>query len=169
MVDVVIRRIRPDDNIVMVTDIIHRAYAELSAMGLRFWATYQSVADTQQRFSEGYGYVAVVDGMVVGTITIYPPDANNSVPAYREESHYGIGQFAVDPDFRGRGIGRLLHDTAVDVVRSMGGTAIVLDTADAAAALIDLYHRWGYSIVDHADWRPVTNYTSVVMKKDISC
>ena len=40
-----------------------------------------------------------------------------------------------------------------------------LDMAAPAANLIAMYERWGYHVVDQADWRPHTNYASVVMRK----
>jgi hypothetical protein len=33
--------------------------------------------------------------------------------------------------------------------------------------LIALYQRWGYAIVGEVDWRPFTNYASVLMSRPI--
>jgi hypothetical protein len=44
---------------------------------------------------------------------------------------------------------------------------MALDTAEPAAGLIELYRHWGYEVVGTHDWRPHTNYVSVVMKRAI--
>jgi hypothetical protein len=44
-----------------------------------------------------------------------------------------------------------------------GARVLALDTAAPATKLIAMYERWGYRIVGAADWRPTTNYESVVM------
>jgi hypothetical protein len=44
-----------------------------------------------------------------------------------------------------------------------GGKTMALDTAAPARALIAMYEAWGYKVVGACDWRPDTNYTSVVM------
>ena len=42
---------------------------------------------------------------------------------------------------------------------------MALDTAAPAEALIAMYRAWGYETVGEVDWRPQTNYLSVVMRK----
>ena len=44
---------------------------------------------------------------------------------------------------------------------------MALDTAQPATALIAMYESWGYRVVGECDWRPVTNYTSVLMARDL--
>jgi GNAT superfamily N-acetyltransferase len=164
---IVIRPVGATDDLDKITCIIRTAYAQLSEMGLRYWATFQSVEDTQQRFADGHGLIALIDETVVGTITIYDPKAESDVNIYCDPTTYCIGQFAVDPTHQGKGIGRLLHDQAIDHISSRGGTRSALDTAEQATHLIDLYTKWGYRIVGRADWRPLTNYESVVMVKEL--
>jgi hypothetical protein len=60
-----------------------------------------------------------------------------------------------------------LHDAALEYASSHGGHTVALDTAAPATDLIELYTRWGYVTVDEADWRPFTNYVSVVMSRAI--
>lgn len=144
--------------------MLHRAYAPLAAEGLRYTATHQSAEVTLRRLSRGHPLVAVVDGRIVGTLTVYAPDPEDSTPAYRE--HFHFGQFGVDPDLKGQGIGTALHAAALDHVRSLGGTAMTLDTAAPAARLIALYERWGYEIIDRISYSG-TNYESVVMRRPL--
>lgn len=44
---------------------------------------------------------------------------------------------------------------------------MALDTAQPATALIAMYESWSYRVVGECDWRPLTNYTSVLMERDL--
>jgi hypothetical protein len=48
-----------------------------------------------------------------------------------------------------------------------GGRVIAFDTAAPATKLINLYKRWGYQEVGNVDWRPFTNYLSVVLMRPV--
>ncbi len=162
-----IRVLAPDDDIVAPTDMLHRAYAPLAARGLRYNATHQSPEVTARRLSRGHSVMAECDGRVVGTISVYPPDPAAKVPLYREPHTYSFGQFAVDPAYKGRGIGRALHAAAVDHALSQGAHFLSLDTAAPAAELIATYERWGYVVVERTSWAS-TNYESVIMRCRLS-
>ena len=69
----------------------------------------------------------------------------------------------VCPSLQGYGLGKRIHTVAADYVRAHGGRRLALNTAEPATQLINLYLRWGYIIVDTCDWRPFTNYRSVVL------
>lgn len=161
-----IRMLMPKDDVVALTGLLHRAYAPLAARGLRFVATHQSPEVTAQRFSEGYPLVVELEGCVVGTVTIYPPSSNASVAAYRDPHTYSFGQFAIEPAFKGCGIGRALHRAVLGYGSLQGAHFMSLDTAASATDLIAMYERWGYSIVDRVQWE-TTNYESVVMRRAI--
>jgi ubiquinone/menaquinone biosynthesis C-methylase UbiE len=104
---------------------------------------------------------------LVGTVLIRPPQPTSKAFLYRDPSTWSLGQLAVHPDFKGRGVARRLHDVAVELARSHGAQAIALDTAEPAKELIELYQRWGYQIVGSVDWRPHTNYESVLMTREL--
>ncbi|MCX6140524.1 MAG: GNAT family N-acetyltransferase [Candidatus Kapabacteria bacterium] len=159
----IIRPFHEDDSLERITEVIHKGYSVLAVNGLRFWGTHQSVEDTLERLNKGAGFVAVLDDEIVGTVTIRPPDPDSEVELYRDSTTWILNQFAVVPDVAGRGIGRALHNKALDHARENEAHRIALDTADTATALIAMYKRWGYEIVGACDWRPFTNYTSVVM------
>ena len=163
-----IRALLPSDNMVVLTDVIHSAYAERAANNLRYWATHQTVEDTANRFKSGHGLVAEIESQVVGTLTVRPPQLDSEVPLYRNPDTWTLCQFAVLPTFRGLGIGRRLHDAALMHAQANGARTIALDTAAPAGDLIDRYLHWGYAIVGECDWRPHTNYLSVLMSRPIS-
>lgn len=166
-VSATIRPLSPHDDLTVLTDVIHSAYAKRAANNLRYWATHQTVEDTGERFKSGHGLVAETDAQIVGTLTVRPPKPDSEVSLYREPTTWTLCQFAVLPAFQGFGIGRRLHDAALEHARSNGGSVVALDTAAPATDLIELYLRWGYTLVGDCDWRPHTNYLSVVMSRSI--
>jgi enterochelin esterase-like enzyme/GNAT superfamily N-acetyltransferase len=158
-----IRRLSPADSLATLTDLLHQTYAPLAARGLRFSATHQSAEVTAQRIRGGVCLVAEHRGRLIGTITVSPHDPEDAAPAYREPGIFNFGQFAVAPDWKGRGLGRRLHAAAVDLVRALGGHALLLDTAAPATDLIAMYERWGYAEIGRTRWDD-TNYESVILR-----
>ena len=57
---------------------------------------------------------------------------------------------------------------ALQVARRSGAAVMALDTAKPATGLIRLYEAWGYKVVGECDWRPDTNYESVVMARSLA-
>jgi len=162
------RRYRPGDDLEALTDLIHRAYAPHLELGLRYWGTHQPVSDTEKRLLAGHGLVMLHGSNYIGTATVRPPQPGSPVPLYRQSDVCSLSQFCVAPEYEGRGLGRRLHDFAVDTARLAGARTMALDTAKPATALIALYKAWGYAVVGECDWRPDTNYESVVMAKPIA-
>jgi GNAT superfamily N-acetyltransferase len=108
--------------------------------------------------------VALSGGRPAGTVTLYPPGREADCEYYRRPGVAVFGQFAVEPELQGRGIGRLLLERVERRAAEIGATEIALDTAEGAAHLIEMYRRHGYAVVGAADWE-VTNYKSVIMAK----
>jgi ribosomal protein S18 acetylase RimI-like enzyme len=158
-----IRPVSTEDDLESITRLIRAAYAKHAGNNLRYWATHQSVADTARRFGQGCGLVAEMGGTIVGTVTVRPPNPESSVTVFRDPATWTVSQFAVSPDLQGRGIGRRLLRAAAEHAQARGGRVLTLDTAAPALELIEMYQRWGYRVVGECDWRPKTNYLSVVM------
>lgn len=165
---IAIRPIRTGDDLERLTELIHAAYAVQAAKGLRYWGTHQSVEDTRKRLASGHGLIAECAGELVGTITVRPPQSESQVELYRERRTWTICQFAVVPELKGTGLGKLLYDAAESHAILNGGGTMALDTAAPAEALIAMYRAWGYEVVGEVDWRPHTNYLSVVMSKTLN-
>jgi ribosomal protein S18 acetylase RimI-like enzyme len=160
-----IRPLRHDDDLARLTQLIHSAYAPQAHKGLRFWGTHQTVEDTRKRCASGHALVAEWEGAFVGTITVRPPQPQSPVALYRDPHTWSISQFAVAPAMKGRGMGKALHDAAARHAALNGARVMALDTAAPAQGLIAMYRAWGYEVVGDADWRPLTNYLSVVMHR----
>lgn len=161
-----IRQCRLPEDLVPLTDLLHRAYADLAARGLQYLASHQSVEITERRIRAGCCFVAEDSGQIVGTITIRRSTPDAELPAYREKGLMIFGQFGVEPRARGTGIGRALYDRAQEYAVSNGATAMALDTAVSATELIQMYRRWGYREIARHRWG-ATNYESVVMRKEL--
>jgi ribosomal protein S18 acetylase RimI-like enzyme len=162
-----IRHVSPTDDLEQITRLIHLAYAQHAAIGLRFWGTHQSVIDTATRFASGQGFVAILDGEYVGTITVRPPQPESTLDLYRDPHTWSICQFAVSPTLKGAGLGKALHRVALAHARQNGGQVMAIDTAAPAERLIAMYRAWGYRPVGEHSWRPHTNYDSVVMSRPL--
>ncbi len=162
-----IRRLSKTDDLASIAALVRAAYAPHAANGLRYWGTHQTAEDTAQRFATGTGFVMLEDARFVGTIIVRPPNPESPVPLYRNPFVWTFAQFCVSPECKGKGYGKRLHAHALSTAASEGATVIALDTAAPAKALISMYESWGYRIVDRCDWRPQTNYESVVMSLDL--
>jgi GNAT superfamily N-acetyltransferase len=161
------RQVELGDDLEALTILIRSAYAPHAASGLRYWATHQSVEDTAKRLAAGYGFVATHEEQVVATITLREPEADSEVPLLREPGTWTFGQFAVAPEHKGKGFGRQIHDSAVAFARTQSCRRMALHTAQPATALIAMYRSWGYAEAGTCDWRPHTNYVSVLMEKTL--
>jgi GNAT superfamily N-acetyltransferase len=126
------------------------------------------VEDTATRFAAGHGLVAEIEGQPVATVTLRRPEPDSKVPLLREPNTWSFGQFAVAPEHKGKGLGRKIHDFALSFAAEQGCTKMALHTAQPAVALIAMYQSWGYELVGTCDWRPHTNYLSVLMSKPIT-
>ena len=163
-----VRRVSASDDLHALTELIHAAYAPHAASGLRYWATHQSVTDTEKRIARGVCFVGEFDGEIIATIALARPDTTSKVELLREPHTWSFGQFAVAPSHKGRGFGKQLHDAALLEAAVLGCQVMSLHTAQPAVALINMYRSWGYTQVGTCDWRPHTNFLSVLMSKAVS-
>jgi hypothetical protein len=54
------------------------------------------------------------------------------------------------------------------LIGEAGKVAMLVDTAAPALELIEMYRRWGYEPCGECDWRPLTNYMSVLMRRPLA-
>jgi GNAT superfamily N-acetyltransferase len=166
-VDFVIRKWNDGDDIECLTQLVNRAYSRLKEQGLNYVGTYQDSIITENRMEGGQCWVAVRENLIVGSVMFYPAGFMNGCPYYASEQPAVFGQFAVDPDFQGQGIGRALLDRIETEARDSGAVTLACDTSEQAAGLIELYKKWGFEIVGAADWRPHVNYLSVILARSL--
>lgn len=169
-VDVVDRiTIRPydeADNIEELTELLHRAYAGLAAMGFRYWATFQGPDITRDRLNGRLSFMAELDGVIIGTITLYDRPSDDKCLTYRRPDVAKFGQFGVEPQYQSSGIGGRMMDLVEETAKAMGFAELACDTASTATHLVEWYIRRGYTIVEEVQW-DLTNYKSVVLSKQL--
>jgi GNAT superfamily N-acetyltransferase len=160
-----LRRVDPArDSFEAVTTMLHRAFSRLGAMGLNCTCVDQTADVTRSRATRGDCYVAVCDGRIVGTMTLYAPDCESPCELYRRGDIASIRQFGVEPDWQARGIGTLLLAFADHWAATRGYAELALDTPQPAAHLVAFYRGHGFRIVDfvHFDGK---RYDSAILSK----
>ena len=163
---IVIRPLLANDSLDEMTELLHRAYARLAAMNLRFMATHQGVDVTRSRVEQAECFVALNQGVLCGTILLRSVERTKGSPWYDRADVASFGQFGVEPDLQAKGLGRRLVDVVEERARELGVAELALDTAEPASHLIEWYARLGYRHVEYADWGH-TNYRSVIMSKSL--
>lgn len=162
-----VREWNAGDSIPAITALLHGAYAPLAAMGLSFLASHQDDETTSQRLRDGYALVAVLDGAIIATITLYPPNQEHVCEWYRQSHVFRFGQFAVSPSLQRCGIGSHLMRLVEQHACRLGAVELALDTAEGATHLRRWYEATGFRFVQFIAWHD-TNYRSVVMSKSLT-
>ncbi len=169
-----IRSLVASDCLIELTALLHASYASLAAQGWNFTAVDQSVDVTRSRLAGAQGFVAELDGRLVGTVAVRGPKpageayiADPPPPLYTTPGTAILSQLAVHPDCRGLGLGEQLIDAAEAWARAQGYAQIALDTAGPATALRRRYERRGYVTVGGVQWQGKT-YASVLMAKPLA-
>jgi GNAT superfamily N-acetyltransferase len=108
------------------------------------------MADAAGRAADGgVLLVAVEDGRVVGTVTLYLADGS-------EQWRPGDAMFrflAVDPAARGRGIGRALFRACLARARAAGKRRMALHTTEWMTTARAMYERAGFAREPEGDAR----------------
>ena len=150
-VDPVIRLVAPFE-LERVGDLVVNAYAALGELG-GYEAVLRDVAD---RARQAEVAVAIVDRQVAGTVTYVGglgPYAEGEDP-----DAAWIRMLAVDPRFRGRGIGAALVGWCVTRAREDQRATVVLHTTDPMTDAQRLYARLGFERAPDLDWEPEPGY-----------
>ncbi len=166
---IIVRRLRPSDSMEELTSLLHRAYAEQVAMGLKPLAGRQTVDVTRVRSMSGENYVATLgaDGPLVGTI-LFQEKEGVAIPDWfqrPEVAHFSL--FGVDPDHQGHGIGGLLLNAVEKRSVELGKADVALSMAEPDTRLSDFYSHRGYRFIQHWQW-PYTNYRSIILSKSLA-
>jgi predicted N-acetyltransferase YhbS len=122
------------------------------------------VETTRNRVEGGECYVAELNGRIVGTIVFRDVVRTSGADWYDRDDVSSFGQFGVEPELQGSGIGESLLAHVENRARESGAQELALDTAQPAAHLIEYYSRHGYRVVGHLKWE-IVNYSSVIMSK----
>jgi len=161
-----IRLFSSEDSVSELTELVNRAYRQLGDMGLKYVGTWQGDEITLKRIADAECYVGLLDGRLAATILLGSPGSKRGPGWYSRDDVAVFGQFGVEPELQGKGIGTLMLRRIEDRARLMGAAELALDTAEPATHLIEWYTRRGYRFIEHVQWS-VTNYRSVIMSKTL--
>jgi ribosomal protein S18 acetylase RimI-like enzyme len=109
--------------------------------------------------------VGVLDGVVVGTVTV-----GAAGTPYAEVAGPGELEFrmlAVSTSGRGHGVGERLVRAVLARAADAGCTAVVISTMDTMAAAHRLYARLGFTPVPERDWEPVPGTPLRVLRRPV--
>ena len=129
--------------------MLHHAYAPLKDAGMVFLASRQDAETTKRRMAAGETIVAVVEGGLVGIITLRDAARTAGSPFYDRSDVALFGQFAVRPAYQHCGIGSSLISLVERRAEEKGVAELALDTSERAIDLIALYERKGYRFVEY--------------------
>lgn len=102
-----------------------------------FRATTPAGAEIEPRFAEGPIWVAELDGVIVGTVSV----------VLRGEGLY-IRSMAVHPGVRGKGVAARLLEIVEQTARTFSCSRLFLSTTPFLDAAIHLYERAGFRRTD---------------------
>jgi ribosomal protein S18 acetylase RimI-like enzyme len=132
------------------------AYAEYAArMQPAAWAELEQAVRGALQGDGGYRcLVAEVDGVVVGSVRLYPPATTNYEGLTEAVPWPELRLLAVAREARGTGVGRALVDACVQAARSSGARALGLHTSHSMRAALALYASMGFTRTPEHDFQP---------------
>lgn len=110
--------------------------------------------------------VAVLDGRVVGAVTLAPYGSEWAEAA--EPGDAVIRMLAVHPDVRGAGTGEALVRACIDLARENGCRLIRLSTEPTMTVAHRLYERLGFQRTPADDWEPVPGVALLGYRLELS-
>jgi ribosomal protein S18 acetylase RimI-like enzyme len=140
----------------IIRDLTAAAYAQYQdVMPPAFWTFYQhnliATLDGEGNFER---IVAEQNGLIVGSVLFYPPEADPYASAAIGTSYPEVRLLAVLPQMRGQGIGTALMKECERRAREAGALAIGLHTAEVMQAAVRMYEHLGYVRTPETDFRP---------------
>ncbi len=103
-----------------------------------------------------YTWVAEVDGEIVGTICLCPPDGVSPAALCRGNANeYEFRFLAISPDAWGGGVGQALVAECEAQAVTSGAERMVISVVDLNVRGLNFYALQGYSRMPERDWSPV--------------
>lgn len=101
-----------------------------------------------------YTWVAEVDGGIVGTVCLCPPDGTSPAVLCRE-NEYEFRFLATLPDSWGGGVGQALVAGCEAQAVTRGAERLVISVVDLNERALKFYALQGYFRMPERDWSPV--------------
>jgi predicted N-acetyltransferase YhbS len=148
-----IRDARPDEH-----DAIRAltlAACEQYASRMPHWELYRrDLLATLDQAGPETRIVAEQDGVLVGSVLLYPASANVYTTETANAGWPEVRLLAVAPEARGQGVGRALLDECIRRARRAGETVLGLHTEDLMEVAVGMYKRRGFVRVPQFDFSP---------------
>jgi ribosomal protein S18 acetylase RimI-like enzyme len=140
MIDI---RVATGHDLPRIAEITRRAYQEFApTLGAVYPHYLADLLDVTSRLGAGSVLVAVADGEVVGTATLFPEAAASGFGWPRGGA--AIRAVAVDPEARGLGAGSALLRACIERAMRAGRDELCLHTAEFMTAAVALYEAHGF-------------------------
>jgi ribosomal protein S18 acetylase RimI-like enzyme len=121
------------------------AFAQYRGVYSDWEAVERGVASMSALAESGDILVAEEGGAIVGAVAYVPPFAEPRADFFAREWPI-VRMLVVDPEARGRGIGRRLTEACIERARRDGAAAIALHTSPAMEVALALYLRMGFRL-----------------------
>ena len=141
-----------EDELDEAATLMVAAYREYSPlMPPEAWGAYsRDIEAVRGRLDHSRLIICRADGRLAGAITFYPPGSGPWWPA----DWAGFRLLAVDPERRGRGVGRALVDETITRAGARGATALGIHTTPWMSAAMSLYDSMGFVRDPGCDFEP---------------
>ncbi len=103
-----------------------------------------SLADVAGRVEQGEVWVALADGVIVGTV--WTPRPGERLSPLAEEGELDFRQLAVAPSARGRGVGERLTRHVLDLARERGASRVVMNSGPEMLGPTRCTGRWASAV-----------------------
>jgi ribosomal protein S18 acetylase RimI-like enzyme len=148
-----IREARPEEyeEAGRVTALAYRDFAPAEDPD---WQDYlRRIADVAGRAQVTTVLVAVEEGRILGSATL---ELDEKVPGSDPErvlppDEANLRMLGVDPAAQGRGVGRALVESCIELARSRGKRVLTLSTTNVMSAAQALYARMGFEAAPERD------------------
>jgi predicted N-acetyltransferase YhbS len=160
---ITIRESRPADR-AAIEAITLAAYEQYAAvLPAPLWEAYrQNIVATLADATPATQIVAEEEGVLVGSVLLYPADADSGAPSRGKAMMLTwpeVRLLAVAPPARGSGAGRRLMEECIRRARASGATALTLHTTEMMHVAMQLYERMGFERAPDLDFSPAQGIT----------
>jgi GNAT superfamily N-acetyltransferase len=161
-----VREIRPGEE-AEAGRVTRLAYEEFVDPGDPDWGGYlDHVGDVAGRAGSVPVLVAVEGGRVLGSATMETEDAGMGDDPV-EPGTANLRMLGVDPQVRGRGVGRALVEACLDLARRQGKRAVTLHTTRDMKVAHRLYESMGFVRDPARDWQVAEDFMLYAFRLDL--
>jgi predicted N-acetyltransferase YhbS len=169
MEPVVIRTALPDER-ARVLEVTRAAYEEYrKLMPPKGWEMYlRNIVQTVEGTDLERCIVATRGRHIVGSVYLFPADAQAYGAGPGVESYPEVRLLAVPQAERGNGVGGALMEDCKLRARNMGASWLGLHTTEVMQSARRKYERMGFVRVPETDFRPAPNWVVMGFKLDLT-